>query len=48
MSSSYAVEGRQGARLWRRQPVVSEEDGVVDQLGFGVEDLLAGVDLGQR
>ena len=25
-----------------------DADGVVDQLGLGVEDLLAGVDLGQR
>ena len=25
-----------------------DADGVVDQFGFGVEDLLAGVDLGER
>ena len=25
-----------------------DADGVVDQFGFGVQDLLAGVDLGQR
>ena len=31
-----------------RGVVGGDADGVVDQFGFGVEDLLAGVDLGQR
>jgi hypothetical protein len=39
-------EDRTGQRLCG--VVGGDADGVVDQFGFGVEDLLAGVDLGQR